>query len=72
MFRKILRDLGIIKATLLISSISIISSVAINSVVCLIINQEMGEGLILSIIIPAIIAPPISFFFLKITFQLYS
>ena len=42
MIRQILRVLGIIKTTLMITVISIISSVAINAAVCLIINEDMG------------------------------
>ena len=70
MVSKLMRKLGIVKTTFLITGISVVFSVALYLIISMVSGDILIKGIIISIIIPAIVAPLLSYHFLRAWLQL--
>ncbi|MCK4793806.1 MAG: PAS domain S-box protein, partial [Desulfobacteraceae bacterium] len=71
MISKFLEKFGVAKGTFVIAGISIVFSVALYLIIGLVSGGVLVKGIIISIIIPAIVAPLVSYHFLRVWLQLY-
>jgi two-component system cell cycle sensor histidine kinase/response regulator CckA len=71
MIPELLRKLGIVKATLLIMGTSVVSSVSLYLLLCMVSGEVLVRGIIISIIIPAIIATILSYHFIRVSLKHY-
>jgi len=70
MIRKLLRKLGVLKTSLTITAVAILSSVLLYLILSLIFGRFLFIGVAISAIIPCILTPLLSYFFLKVLHQL--
>jgi len=70
MIRKLLRYLGPIKSSFLITTVSILASVLIYIAIGMLTGQFLTSGLIISILIPALVVPFMSYYLLRILIKL--
>ena len=70
MIRKLLKKLGAVKAAIVVTGVSILFSALIYMVLSSILEQISVMGILISIVIPAIIAPTLSYSFLRVLIEL--
>lgn len=70
MFRRLLRKYGAAKFSLLLTIVSILSSVSLYLIISFILGSVMIQGVIISIIVPAIVAPLASYSLLRASLKL--
>jgi PAS domain S-box-containing protein len=70
MVRELLRELGMVKALLIITLITVLSSVLIYTTAAILFGGMAPIGMVLSAAVPAILAPSISYFLLRVLVRL--
>ena len=70
MIRKLLRILGAVKTSLMITAVSILSSALLYIIISIFLARITVTGVLMSIILPAIVAPFVSYFFVRLLLQL--
>jgi PAS domain S-box-containing protein len=70
MIRKLLRILGAVKTSLTITAVSILSSALLYIIISIFLARITVIGVLMSMILPAIVAPFVSYFFVRLLLQL--
>jgi diguanylate cyclase (GGDEF)-like protein/PAS domain S-box-containing protein len=70
MIRKLLRILGAVKTSLMITAVSILSSALLYIIINIFLGRITVIGILMSVILPAIVAPFVSYFLVRLLLQL--
>ena len=70
MIRKLLRKLGTVKTTLMLTVAAVLCSVVLYIIIAVFLERIAAMGIVISAIIPATVAPILSYFFLRVILKL--
>jgi diguanylate cyclase (GGDEF)-like protein len=70
MIRKLLRKLGTVKTTLMLTAAVVLCSVVLYVIIAVFLERVAITGIVISAIIPATVAPILSYFFLRVLLKL--
>jgi diguanylate cyclase (GGDEF)-like protein len=70
MIRKLLRKLGTVKTTLMLTATAVLCSVVLYIIIAVFLGRIMATGIVISAIIPATVVPILSYFFLQVLLKL--
>jgi diguanylate cyclase (GGDEF)-like protein len=70
MIRKLLRKLGTVKTTLMLTVAAVLCSVVLYIIIAVLLGRIIATGIVISAIIPATVAPILSYFFLRVLLKL--
>jgi diguanylate cyclase (GGDEF)-like protein len=70
MIRKLLRKLGTVKTTLMLTATAVLCSVVLYIIIAVFLGRIIATGIVISAIIPVTVAPILSYFFLRVLLKL--